>query len=835
MSLPREPLHQPPNPDDLRRVPPGSPDCARVRGWMRDFADDDLEPARVREIEEHVHRCRVCSVELARAEHEVMRLRSAFALLPSGPALPAGFAASLVERLVLDETSLVSREALAKAAAAAEVAVAADRSPPGRRGFGLHPVAYVLGAVMLLWGLSLGVEWFDGAAVVPRNSARLVLEDATDCFANNRRLGVGDNVGERQSLRVGRSGRARLSWHDPQPKSQPAALLHVHGEGQVRLEQGAPRIQGHVDVETFRPVSIPMADGSQLDLGVGEYSVSVRPLDDDPLAAIPGELRIEIAVKSGEDAMILREEFGHTLVGPGFVGVYQTSTKVDVVPAGGLGFGSVGGGSTSERVADEPLVPGPQLVGRVRNAFGEPGDGAFVMASFGIAGLQGNATAVCGGDGQFTQALDAPLTTRFVVAQAMAPAWREELGLLAPDAIRVSTNGGAEMLQTPLVFETSVPLVGQLRDADGGGCAGVDVVPCIVDELFGSVLPLVPLRTHSDVHGMFRCIRLPARLPRHQSLVLLLLSDMHAPMAVPIPERGSMLAAVPLPPIELRLLRAVMLHELAANQMVHVIEEIPGLPPGSAIVRRSAQTDGAGVVPSLLVGAGALWLQAGASAAVLHPLFIDQQGVVSRLRPGVTPVAWSEKFQALQVIPATKAEVVHSFRHADFATNPAQHGGVWLQLIDAIGRPAVAQVFALGPVGPGERASVRFLGFSGEDGRLQLPVAPGSLPVVAVAADGSTAFATIDVGATMSPIVLQPTGRVLLGESLRPAGGGVVPLVFERIDTTVPGLKAKAVRFAAASTGWEVGNLAPGLYKVQIAGSAPEVQVPPNGWGNLGN
>jgi len=29
-------MHQPPNPADLQRVPPGSPDCARVRGLLRD-------------------------------------------------------------------------------------------------------------------------------------------------------------------------------------------------------------------------------------------------------------------------------------------------------------------------------------------------------------------------------------------------------------------------------------------------------------------------------------------------------------------------------------------------------------------------------------------------------------------------------------------------------------------------------------------------------------------------------------------------------------------------------------------------------------------------------
>ncbi|MFN8825545.1 MAG: zf-HC2 domain-containing protein, partial [Planctomycetota bacterium] len=73
MSLPREPLHQPPNPDDLRRLPPASPACAQVRGMLRDFADGDLSTTEVAHVENHLAGCRTCAVELARAEHEVLR------------------------------------------------------------------------------------------------------------------------------------------------------------------------------------------------------------------------------------------------------------------------------------------------------------------------------------------------------------------------------------------------------------------------------------------------------------------------------------------------------------------------------------------------------------------------------------------------------------------------------------------------------------------------------------------------------------------------------------------------------------------------------------------
>jgi anti-sigma factor RsiW len=105
----REPLHQPPNPEDLRRVPPANPTCARVRGLLRDFVDGDLARDLCVEVEEHAHRCRVCAVELSRAEHERLIVCRAFAALARGERpLAPGFSARVVQRLVLDETSLES-------------------------------------------------------------------------------------------------------------------------------------------------------------------------------------------------------------------------------------------------------------------------------------------------------------------------------------------------------------------------------------------------------------------------------------------------------------------------------------------------------------------------------------------------------------------------------------------------------------------------------------------------------------------------------------------------------------------------------------------------------
>lgn len=110
MTTPFEPLHQPPNPADLRRDPPGSSECARVRGLMRDFVDGDLPRALRPVVEAHVHACRVCGVALERKEHEVLRIRRAYATGAGGalrnPARPRpGFAQRTVSRLLADVTA----------------------------------------------------------------------------------------------------------------------------------------------------------------------------------------------------------------------------------------------------------------------------------------------------------------------------------------------------------------------------------------------------------------------------------------------------------------------------------------------------------------------------------------------------------------------------------------------------------------------------------------------------------------------------------------------------------------------------------------------------------
>ena len=233
----REPLHQPPDPRDLAAFPPQSSACAMVRGQLRDFVDGDLSNQQRSLVEQHVHECRTCAVALSRAEHEVLLLQRTFAAIAreEGPRLPGaralggvaprpGFAARVVNRLVMDETSLLSREALSREAlsraaaqaktAAATPAAATPANVPSRP-LASRPLAGAAGllrrfeqarwapgaaqsvllTVAVLVLVAIGAAFFDGGDGRPENSPRLVITAAEDTYGDfGMPLGLGDGL-----------------------------------------------------------------------------------------------------------------------------------------------------------------------------------------------------------------------------------------------------------------------------------------------------------------------------------------------------------------------------------------------------------------------------------------------------------------------------------------------------------------------------------------------------------------------------------------------------------------------------------------------------------------
>lgn len=846
----REPLHQPPNPDDLRRVPPAGPACARVRGWLRDFVDGDLDREARQVVEHHVHRCRTCSVELARAEHEVLRLRQVFARQRAHePALPSGFAARVVARLVADETSLVSVAELQRAVAAADSERrSAEPAPAAGRGSRIGPAAMLSGALVLLLALGLGFHLFHDGSSAPERVARLVVVAAErTCSLNGRQLEAGDGLGEQQALWVRPGGGAQIEWHDKSAQPQPAASMRVHDDGQLHLMDGMPRIaKGRIEVATNRSVEIAVGDGSRLELGLGEYLIAADipfdldpstlfPPGVDPSQSLPVDLLVEVEVRAGEPATIVRAGQAPTLVAAGQVGIYTRSSAVRITSSGGAPIAAESGPYT--RSAPGPGDDGTGLLsGHVFDRNGAPGVGAEVMVRFLSGGALHNASRVTGSDGSFVVAFDDACDSDFAVVMAAPASIRRELGVLPPHAVPLERVDGRGTLAAPLVFDLATPFQALVRDDLQQPCAGVLLVPCVVDELLGLVTAIVGERSFSGSTGLATLERLPASLPPHQSLVVLVSHGDLEPLVVPIPMRGTTVAGQPFPPVQARRLRSVRLHELPGNAAIEIFEEIPGLPTGSAAWRRTAFTDSFGRVSSIEVGWGRMWVRHGGPAnPFVRELVLDDFAGLPRYRPAVgAPKAFSSLFRTLQPVPDSSAQIASAYRHQDFplGTAASTTSPRALRVADDVDRPiAGAQVFAVGAVGPRGAAAPRFLGFTSAIGVMSLQAVQSGEGVLVLGADGGTALLPEPLsGPPNVSVTLQPAGRVLLHESLRVDAPSVLPIRFERLDATLPGMAPMAFRFASGSTEWLVGDLPPGQYRAHLPGGSRDVFVPAGGF-----
>lgn len=886
MTTPREPLHQPPNPDDLRRVPPATPACAEVRGMLRDFADGDLSRSEQAHVEEHLAACRTCAVELARAEHEVLRLRSFFGAVRvaaggPGAALRPGFAKRVVERLVLDETSMISSDDVARAVAAADAERLREREAAGQAERGGRPsvagrmaaqgrseaaldrvsgrgrfgLVFAVAASVLLFAGLVAMALLHRVEAAPKLVARLVVLEAEGAFDFvGRPLGAGSGVGEHQSLRVGPGGEARIDWHDLSTGPQPAATLQVLGAGRMSMESGAPRLlDGRVDVESHRPVSLSLGDGSQVDFGIGQYVVIAEaaadplvgearpdavPTDGSSLQDAPTSLKVRVETLSGDPAGIVVGGRGPAFVAAGRVGVYQTSGPVVVTTGGGVAVAT----EPPPRVeAPGGLDDQAMLIGHVQERSGMPNVGAQVYLQYASAGSMLVAARTTGSDGRFQITMDQSVTGDFAVVLALPAEVRRELGLVFPDAVRLVRNGQSTQFGAPLVFDLAAPVDGVVVDDLQQPLANVQVVPCVVDELFGGLQPLETSRVMAGPDGRFHIERLPARLPPHHAMVLLLWRADLVPATVALPVRGGVLANEPLAPIAMRPLQVVTLTGMFGHSQYEVIETLEQedglLPNGTAIRRRTVQTDGGGSVSNFHAGFGDIYVRktSGPTSALvkqLVPLPFGSGTLTYGQPQALKP--FSQVFLPVQLLAGTDLELANTHRCKNIQVAPNENpvANKVLSVKDALGRTVGgAQVFAIdgGTVQP----NVRFLGFSSELGALSLEPVRDSGDVVVVAADG--AISVVPSPSSLSGIAtidasLLPSGRVLLAAGLRPADGRMVALRFERLDAPLPGFHRSAIRLASETTGWEFQDLPAGTYKVYHHGEMHTLQVPSGGF-----
>jgi hypothetical protein len=285
------------------------------------------------------------------------------------------------------------------------------------------------------------------------------------------------------------------------------------------------------------------------------------------------------------------------------------------------------------------------------------------------------------------------------------------------------------------------------------------------------------------------------------------------------------------------------------NAPVEIFEEVPGLPPESALVRRTATTNGQGRVLHFPTGGGRLWWRRGTiSSPTLRELVRDMSASTLRFRPASSSVQphllqLHDMFRPMVDIPGTDLQLVQSYRHLRLSPSSASTvGGTGnsqtLWVIDSQGHPvADAQVFSLQASGPRGSVDTEFHGFTSPGGVFPLAGVPLGTQLYVLGPDGAAGEVTLGAGLPpMIPVRLVATGRVQLAESLRPVGSeaaGILTLRFKRLGLSTAGMRPVAVRFACAAEGWEVRGLPEGAYHVVIGEDEYEVNVPAGGFVTL--
>lgn len=858
-----EPLHQPPNPVDLERHPPACPQCARVRGLMRDFVDGDLGPVQRAVVEEHVHLCRACALALVRAEHERMVVRQALAeaeQMAAGELPVCGWPSAQfcdeVMAALFAECEAAEEPAAGAVGGPAVRSTRADAAPPGGgRPSAVGRSSSLLGvmvlAACLITVLVVVQDWlFGGDIVAPQPDAQIFVTSSDNTQGliggRSRWLQRGWRLREEEMLLVGKDGAAEAELHDATELAQPAATLQFFGNAAMLLRNGKPLlVRGEVVVDTNRELSVAFEDGSRLDLGQGSYRLTVEDRVPnprwDPLAGAAGELRIGVEVLAGDGAHIVREGRPPFVVSAGKIGQFESlGAEVALSEGTGAGAGAGAGGIYARGGAGTPATA-PTLgsvEGIVVAGNGAPMLGANVWLWTVRDGTSYRSEAEVDANGWFRVPLggyeQAPLfDAPYAIVGVFPSANFGALGDLVPDALPLLVEGEHARLDRQLVCRPSVDLIGEVVDESGAPVQYARLVPCVVDELLGTVLPLWHAQDLSYESGSFRLRRLPVELPWHQALVLVVFRHNRETVAVPVPARGGSAAPFCRTRVVMRALREARIVGLAPNSTVEIWQDVTGLPGGSAARTYTRETDERGEVVGLLVESGQLWVRSG-------PL---DHGEVRRLDLGggaaervyaVGPGPWLPEaavFRTKDNVPGTELRLASSYRHQTCG-HAAQENGLLVTAVETSRWSGLdrAQVFALSPSGPRGSGQARFLGFTSPAGALAVGLTPGENAVLVIGPQGEVAIedALLLPGSNYT-VYVRETGTLRL-ENLPASPLGLVPLsqtvVLEQVAPAF-GLKPRLTRFTCQALGWEVPDLPAGTYRVRVGELERTVQIQP--------
>ncbi|GAB4145269.1 MAG: hypothetical protein Fur0037_13150 [Planctomycetota bacterium] len=787
-------------------------ECLRIRALLRDYADGDLDAECAQEVDEHVHACRSCALRLGRVEHETWLLRS---LGPEVAEPPADFVRSTMRRI----------RAEVLRASAGPVPVAGEERP--RRFRGRLLAVLVAGAAILVLAIGLfwhGMQELDRSACLVASTVRDVVDE------HGRRIGAGERIASGHRLRSGADGGGVFRWLGPDGRTR--ATMRLGGAASLELAEEPLLLEGGVSVESQEPVAMELGDGTRIEMGTGRYFIDAadyRAFDAPLFERLGPRLRVTVEVVKGEAVRIQRGGSAPEIVSQQEVASYEGFSPLEVEPvpgdeALGLGFGS------GPRVPlSSPDVP-PALTGLVvEGIMGTmPAVGARVATMFQQGGLPTLTIASVDARGVFRIGSEFRLDGDFALVQVEPPPERQDLGGLFVQALPLVRDVTGTRLPQPLVLSPSVPMGGVVIRADSTPIEGVRLLPCVVDELFGSIMPLWDVAVDTGRGGEFVLRRLPPRLGPHQQLGVLLLHAESVSRYEPLPLPGSIEARSGSLVFELAPLRRATIEVPSAlrSAPVEVIEELPGAPAGTA-VRRYALP--ASIVPQeLWCGGGRLWLKS-SPADLLELKSVDEPNSALSYRVvDARPVDSSERLRRMQPVAGLDVfRVGADFRQRDFSM-PEQRN-LRVRVVDE----ETGRVFPLAEVYAASRhgvvADVRFLGITDAARDLSVGLSEGEGFLVAVGSDGRIGWTEARARESGTKILtLRRLGSLVIGAGLRvPARSSAIEVRF-RPEREEGGFERQPfVRHAVAGENWVIDRLAPGRYTARVGGRDRSVRIEP--------
>lgn len=856
--------HQPPSPADLRRNPPDGARCEQVRGLLRSYADRETSIAEGKLVEDHVHvhNCRPCAVALSRVEAEVYRVRRAFEVPAAAARVPADFVRNVMT-LVHAEKQAEKQDLGDRPRASDAPDLSVDFTPrvmerirrewrhpsvAGRlvaaaRQHGFWLLGAAAAAAFLLW-LGLGAPNADpGIHVFTAEGGTLARSGRA------AHLVAGEVLRPRDQIRLDAArGRATLVVPradqtvdrvelDPGVEMSVLADAAVRGVPLFRLDFGSMTLR----VNSREPMSFVLAGEVEITLETGVFNVYVEPV-----VRHDGELAresfqgVRLAALQGR-ASIRRGSNPPTSVESGSVALFDGWSAVAFERWLSDAEIAASWGRRDLAIDHMAATPAPTLddwLGRVING----------RTNAGVAGVavtvrrlgQTTRTVFTADDGtfrleKFGDTDGAIALVDLTLPEGGAAASLANVANFAGPILLRATGVGprGERRLDPIRLPAERQVMGTVLDPDGRPVFGASVTPVLADTLAGSTKRLTSLVgvAITGPDGRFRLRRLPAAMPPHVDIFLLVEHAQHGAVAaldlLLAPSGRDHSIAVIMGRRE-----RVRLTDLPRGQPITILASIRNLAPSTMLEVMPAVVPASGVVELEVAEGASLWLRNGSDLVALaaQP---DRAG------------AWQ---QLEEQVPARIAALATQEHHS---SDTVLERGTWrydalmvggverrtVALMDREGHDlAGARVF----LAPKDGGAMSYLGeMSAAQADWALP-SQADYRVVVVTDEG--AVGVVDANELQENMlrvrVLAPGSARLPDEIISDlqqkldARGGFA--VFE-LRMVTPLSDYVVYRPTGRDSRWEMHGLVPGIYRLATADSVTwQVEVPAGGVATFG-